>query len=662
MRVQTRRLLEPYPSPRVVFDTHGCSNCIANPCVLLVKPHSLILHCVGEFLPFKDDAIMVRGVHYIALSIVLAAAAFKRLEATSLECNAYMPTGIDLPLNDDHPAVMKDYNGAVPVELPLDQCDVLSTERGIPIIESTGALTRRLRRMEDATTSDVQDLETYYNEPLVKDFSTLKTQFASASSPTIPWPGSYWPTYKDSINVVWNTGDQSASEKYAKAYGLNPTELQNQVSAVNGVDAHANKTKCTTDAACTAQNDASVCAKRTGAGSGYCIPTWYGICHAWAPAAILEAEPQCDVVKNGQTFRVLDIKALVTAVYDGSAISTVFTGARFNGPDTPAATDAYGRFVNAARRDVGAGFFHLAITTIMGKHKQSFIIDVTAGTQVWNQPVRSYEVQAMDLVDVAHASQQYFGTTVYPFNAQMVYLAFVKTSVRWIVEAYADGPLVATQRVDTYTASREYEYLLELDANYAVIGGEWVGRSKVDHPDFLWFPTSKPDPSTITKAGLSYAHVKELLDLSVSCGAVNPSASTSGSASDSTSPDTPNSVASMSASGSLFEPTDTTEASTGDAHGSTGDDPFTVDLSLETIEDDGLFYAASTVPALLTDSTDAIESTGTATSPTPIDSGYYTPPPTSDTDVPSLTTLSEEIAVGTPKQETIETSMHQSCH
>ncbi len=31
-----------------------------------------------------------------------------------------------------------------------------------------------------------------------------------------------------------------------------------------------------------------------------------------------------------------------------------------------------------------------------------------------------------------------------------------------------------------------YEYVLELNAKGEIIGGEWVGSSKEEHPDFLW--------------------------------------------------------------------------------------------------------------------------------------------------------------------------------
>ncbi|RLN48859.1 hypothetical protein BBJ29_007126 [Phytophthora kernoviae] len=368
--------------------------------------------------------------------------------------------------------------------------------------------------MEDAANDDVSDLETYLGESLELNFTTLKEQYASAAASVTPWPGSYWPTYQDGINVQWKVGEDSPSSKYAQAFGLDPTDFMNNISAKTGIDSQKSRTACSANADCTSLNDGSVCGKRADAATGYCIPTWYGICHAWAPAALLEEEPQCDVVKNGVTFHVMDIKALISDIYDGSSIKTVFTGARFNGPDTPADMDQYGRYMNPARRDLGAGFFHLAISNLLGKHNVSFVLDVTASSSVWNQPVRSYNVKTMELVDAGEASMKYFGTETYPFNSEMLNLAYVKTTVSWVVEAYADGPLVLTGKVDKYTVSDDYEYLLELDANYTVIGGEWVNGSRTDHPDFLWFATAKPDASSITDTGLSYANVEELLKLS----------------------------------------------------------------------------------------------------------------------------------------------------
>jgi hypothetical protein len=456
---------------------------------------------------------MVQVSRSVALRAAAVAASAALIHAAPLRYNPYTPIDFTLPLTASHPA----FGGKVSEDcvkpiIPKDPNQAKAESMTI-----TGPIYRKLRNMEDASNTDIADLEKFFGTSMELNFNTLKEQYSSASASSAPWASSYWPTYQDSINYVWKTGEASASEKYATAFDLDVTEFKDKVSASTGIDKNKGNKECLSNADCASTNDGSRCAVRDGAATGYCIPAWWGICHAWAPAAILEDEPQCDVEKNGVTFHVFDIKALVTDLYAGASLKTVFTGARFYGPDSPEDKDQYGRFSSAERRDVGPGYFHIAITNVMGKHQQSFVVDVTAGAEVWNQPVRSYEVQEMELMDAAEASQQYFGTPTYPFNDEMVFLAYAKTTFRWIGESYDDGPLVSTGKIDEFTESADYEYLLELDANYNIIGGEWVGQSKEEHPDFLWFPTAKPAESVVTSAGLSYANVKELLALSISC-------------------------------------------------------------------------------------------------------------------------------------------------
>lgn len=464
---------------------------------------------------------MVTISRSVAVSVTVAAASTALVRASPLQYNPYTPINVTFPLTASHPA----YGGNL-----SDECiePIVPEDPNQAVAESMtiqGSMYRKLRRMEDASDSDVGKLESYFGESLELSFTTLKEQYGSASAPSTPWASSYWPTYNDGINHVWKRGEPSAAEKYATAFGLDATDFMDKVSVANGIDGHKN-TPCSSNSDCASTNDGSTCAIREGESSGYCIPTWWGICHAWAPASILEQEPQCDVEKNGVTFHVLDIKALVTELYAGASLKTVFTGARYNGADSPANVDQYNRYSDASRRDLGPGYFHLAISNIMGKQRQSFVVDVTAGAEVWNQPVRSYEVNTMELVDVAKASQDYFGTSSYPFNSEMVYLAYTKTTLSWVSETYEDGPLVSTGKVDKYTESRDYEYLLELDANYNVIGGEWVGKSKQDHPDFLWFPTGKPADSLVTSIGLRYSDLQELLEMSVSCNSASAGSTT----------------------------------------------------------------------------------------------------------------------------------------
>ncbi|KAF1328202.1 Elicitor-like transglutaminase, partial [Globisporangium splendens] len=362
----------------------------------------------------------------------------------------------------------------------------------------------RTRNLADAYT-DLDRLEDYFGMKMERNLETLmKPEFSSASFDPAPWPGSYWPIYADGINYRWQ-GDQepSAAEKYAAAFGLDVKQFTDAISYSTGILSQSYRKVCTTSEDCHDQNDGSICGIRFRESSGYCIPGWFGICHAWAPAAILEKEPRCAVKKGNVIFQAFDIKGLLTQIYDGANTETVFTGARFNGPDEPTEMDEYGRFVDLARRDLGPGFFHITIANILGKFKKSFVVDVTAGAEVWNQPVRGYEVESITVLSTADGAREFFGKDVYPFNADAKKLAYVSTTLSWINEAGEDGSLVENGHANWYTAYRTYEYVLELDAKNQIIGGEWVGESKTNHPDFLWFPGSRPDPSTITSVGLS---------------------------------------------------------------------------------------------------------------------------------------------------------------
>lgn len=371
------------------------------------------------------------------------------------------------------------------------------------------APTRR-RRLEATKSTDMKKLEDFFKQELETDITKLAPK---CKREPVPWPGSYWATYVDSINYIYNKGQPSAAEKYATAFGYDVKTLMDKISLLKGVDSMAKRKNCTATAQCKELKDGSVCAKRKGRKEGHCIPKWYGICHAWAPAAILEAEPQCRVERNGTIFEPYDIKALITLAYDGSNIPTVFTGTRFTGNDNaPNNTDEYGRFVDARRRDISPAFFHIAITNIMCRFNQSFIIDISAGNEVWNQPAHSYEVLQMFWLTPRAAAQKYFNRDTYPFNDEATNIAVVTTRFRWVVEAGENGPLVSTGIVDKkYTTYSDLTYILETDDKYHILGGEWIHNCTKFHPDFMWFPTGKPDINTITPVGLVYSEIESLL-------------------------------------------------------------------------------------------------------------------------------------------------------
>src|SRR5204863_4437680 len=57
-----------------------------------------------------------------------------------------------------------------------------------------------------------------FGGPLERRLSALPRQ---GSASVTPWPGSYWPTYRDSINERWaGTNSPSPAEKYGAAFGV----------------------------------------------------------------------------------------------------------------------------------------------------------------------------------------------------------------------------------------------------------------------------------------------------------------------------------------------------------------------------------------------------------------------------------------------------------
>lgn len=208
----------------------------------------------------------------------------------------------------------------------------------------------------------------------------------------IPWASSYWPVYEDSINFKWaGASSESAPTKYGRAFGV--TDVENSVSRYHGIDSQSSRTACTETSQCNAQIGEQ-CAKRPGQTSGRCIPTWWGICHAWAPVSILLPEPKKAVTYNGVEFKINDIKALLTLVHDRT--ESRFVSLRCNLDDAANAVtfDKYGRPTggSASCKDTNPGTFHVLMTNYLGKQGESFVYDRTWDDEVWNQPLRGYRI------------------------------------------------------------------------------------------------------------------------------------------------------------------------------------------------------------------------------------------------------------------------------
>ncbi|MEE2789101.1 MAG: hypothetical protein VX589_17330 [Myxococcota bacterium] len=384
----------------------------------------------------------------------------------------------------------------------------------------------------------------YLDEELVYTLSALPLEGEAAKK---AWPASYWPTYEDSTNVRWQGVDTlSPMEKYDLAFNdwtppdgfmaLKPkgstcgsTTFDPEYYQALGPAARwmsENRGHWRTHDGIDNDGDGAVdeCNDREG------IDTWWGLCHAWTPAALLEDEPLQPVTVNGVTFEVSDLKALMITVYDYSRAMVVGGRCKTEGVER----DENGRIVNPDCRDTNAGTFHVILTNFLGRLGLGFAEDRTYDAQVWNQPVDSYTVEALQDITEAEAIELLIAdpSTVngYPFNDEATGFAEVIVTVRYVTESVPMTRPIVDDHAD-YLRTDRYHYILELDDEDRILGGEWInGRAEStlgyfsQQPDFLWLPRgplSNPTPSgpqgrrdPKKNPHVSYTKVKRLFESS----------------------------------------------------------------------------------------------------------------------------------------------------
>ena len=357
------------------------------------------------------------------------------------------------------------------------------------------------------------------------------------------WPDTYWPTYRDSVNSRWQTTgdfarDLSPIEKYDAAFngwdpssvsGLRPFDAGNcdpsswddgYYDKIGPAAKYVSDHKGNADTreaakagklefnSCRARSDSecmqgcedadnqTYCEKQCHRGG---VETWWGLCHAWAPAAILEKEPLHAVTYNGVTFDIADMKALYSVIYDRS--SSALIGGRCNDFEVDR-DETTGRITNDGCRDLNAGSFHVSMVNLIGLQRRGFVEDRTYDFEVWNQPVKGYKIHSMDEISVEAAHEKLNVDPANPtdcvadadpaageycYNKDADTLYKVEATLHWITESHAENFPTGADNLDRYSRTDRYTYILEVKDG-EVVGGEWFGASITNHPDFIWLP------------------------------------------------------------------------------------------------------------------------------------------------------------------------------
>lgn len=343
------------------------------------------------------------------------------------------------------------------------------------------------------------------------------------------WAASYWPTYEGSTNHRWlGPTTSSPVEKYDVAFhGWSPDPAYTDLSGLRSCGSDAQDRygayRATLGPAARWQagaqgrdrmydgidndddGETDECDWEDYDG----IETWWGLCHAWAPAAILEPEPQHAVEYNGQRFEVSDIKALLLTAYDDTR--AYMLGGRCNAREIE--HDDQGRVLADECRDTNAGAWHVVVTNFLGLNGRAFVEDRTGGYQVWNQPVVGYEITHQEEIEVSRALEL-LGVegTSYSFNERAERLFEVRMTTQWVTEGH---PSTQPLGREGYVRTDRYHYIVEVDSRGKVIGGEWLGSSRDAHPDFLWVPVAaNTSSSRRANPSVQLDDVRRLLELS----------------------------------------------------------------------------------------------------------------------------------------------------
>lgn len=330
----------------------------------------------------------------------------------------------------------------------------------------------------------------------------------AASLESSPWSDSYWPTYAGQIAARF--GDPEFNS--ALIWKLNADYLEKMLG--RGTDEHLSPAEKYD--LLIGDKDFTLTKKMIRNGQPYAdrdgaVPTWFGLCHGWASASFMMPRPTKGITVKAVdgrkiTFSPSDVKALGTLLWANGSGQTRFIGGRCN--DENPDRDGNHRETNPDCFDTNPATWHLSVVNQIAVSKRSFVMDASAGSEVWNQPVLSYKYGYINPVTSASGRRladykvKLSDWKKDPFAAKRSpkaeYIVKIVMSLEYLSENSASVAMEDSPDNDARTV-KTYSYDLELDRENNIVGGEW--HTSV-HPDFLWVPVAGSKASSLGDAWL----------------------------------------------------------------------------------------------------------------------------------------------------------------
>lgn len=334
---------------------------------------------------------------------------------------------------------------------------------------------------------------------------------AQGQSSFEPWAGSYWPIHQGLLGLRFADENFPKSKQFIQnysSYQSRPSEMLiangeiNKLSPAEKYDLLVGDRNWTLTKHMWQKG-------LTGYEKDGFVATWTGICHGWSAATSMAVkQPEKSVTVNDVTgtysitFYPQDIKGLQSYLWANSAPSSVQAGNRCR--QSFIDRDPYLRPLDPTCLDSNPMTWHLAATNRIGVFKNSFVMDSSSGTEVWNYPILSYDYSYFN--PRTFVSSHALKASIEPIEMLKAdkYAAHRSPRAKYIVGVAMDvfHPALVSPRTGASTGnvlqSNAFIYDLELDENFMIIGGEWYSK---DRPDFLWsFPK---DSTAMTREDLT---------------------------------------------------------------------------------------------------------------------------------------------------------------
>jgi|GEM_PF-763584 len=271
-------------------------------------------------------------------------------------------------------------------------------------------------------------------------------------------------------------------------------------------------------------------------------PNWFGHCNGTGVAVSRYQNPirnvtrpkGCTAGTNGCTeFTPEDIRALLSEI-SMNAKAKFISGNRCRATNA----DILRRPIERSNPqvmdecdDVNPGSFHIGLVNFLGRMKQPIIFDEHQDEEVWNYPIYAYDytsegpwTEAQAVTALRNSIRDANGTVIFPaidgwiFNPRA--RSFIKINLNVSYRNASFDSVGAGAKPDPTRIS--YEYILELDDQGQVIGGEWMGASRTFHPDFIWMPFEPAEPTGDDSRGNPFLSNVEVTKLWAESVGFNP--------------------------------------------------------------------------------------------------------------------------------------------